>query len=367
MDFFFSSLKEEHVHFVSGHDGSDPFDVMLTVFSAPLAVFLCRCLLPSECTTGPRHLLNGKYAFLNFFVEYLILVATVLLSITYFSDMNLNFYLIISCVGIPWALLSKLLSPKHLKVERIGDDEDSHYRDGHARTTNNESNRPNNVEKPSYISVHRSYVNIATAICILAVDFKVFPRRFCKTETYGCSLMDVGVGSFIVSNAIVSREARGVTKRLGLRRLLKTVLSTWPLILLGMGRLLTLKSINYHEVVSEYGVHWNFFFTLAFVKITYNVQLLSFFMLADVLSYYLDLYRNVTNEWPREPRLLAAINGNGLFFFLLSNLLTGLINMSYDVIHASDLVGMLILFIYTYVLSMVAYSMHSHHVKIKFW
>ena len=51
-------------------------------------------------------------------------------------------------------------------------------------------------------------MNIGTAICILAVDFVVFPRRFCKAETYGTGLMDLGVGSFIISNAIVSPEAR---------------------------------------------------------------------------------------------------------------------------------------------------------------
>ena len=59
-----------------------------------------------------------------------------------------------------------------------------------------------------FISNFKAITLIGTVISILAVDFTVFPRRFCKTETYGTGLMDAGVGLFIVSNAVVSPEAR---------------------------------------------------------------------------------------------------------------------------------------------------------------
>ena len=65
-----------------------------------------------------------------------------------------------------------------------------------------------------FITNFRAYVNISTAIAILAVDFVVFPRRFAKTETFGSGLMDMGVGSFMFSNAIVSPEARGKSTHL---------------------------------------------------------------------------------------------------------------------------------------------------------
>ena len=49
---------------------------------------------------------------------------------------------------------------------------------------------------------------LVTAVCILGVDFPVFPRRFAKTETFGFGLMDIGVGSFIFASGLVSQEAR---------------------------------------------------------------------------------------------------------------------------------------------------------------
>lgn len=63
--------------------------------------------------------------------------------------------------------------------------------------------------KSPFISHFRAYVNVAAAISILAVDFTIFPRRFCKAETYGSGLMDIGVGAFVVANGIVAPEARG--------------------------------------------------------------------------------------------------------------------------------------------------------------
>jgi len=62
--------------------------------------------------------------------------------------------------------------------------------------------------KRSFVTNYRAFVNAASAVCILAVDFVVFPRRLCKTETYGTALMDAGVASYVFANALVSPEAR---------------------------------------------------------------------------------------------------------------------------------------------------------------
>ncbi|CAN0928065.1 Uncharacterized protein At4g17910 [Linum grandiflorum] len=61
------------------------------------------------------------------------------------------------------------------------------------------------------ITSYRVIVMEVACLCILAVDFKIFPRRHAKSGTYGISLMDLGVGSFALANAVVSKQARGIS------------------------------------------------------------------------------------------------------------------------------------------------------------
>lgn len=125
-----------------------------------------------------------------------------------------------------------------------------------------------------FVTLFRVFVNVKTAISILAVDFSVFPRRYAKTETYGTGVMDFGVGAFVFANALVSPEARRreVTGS-KMSHVAKQILSVWPLLALGVGRLVSIKMMGYHEHVTEYGIHWNFFFTLAIVRVLASVLL----------------------------------------------------------------------------------------------
>eukprot|EP00906_Rhabdomonas_costata_P008500 RCo012104 len=113
-----------------------------------------------------------------------------------------------------------------------------------------------------FLDSYRVALLLSTCLALLAVDFAVFPRRFSKTEGFGYSVMDLGAGSFVFSNALVygglkmGRDGPGPA----LWRQLSPAL---PLLVMGAVRLVSLKRLGYPEVHSEYGVHWNFFFTLA--------------------------------------------------------------------------------------------------------
>ncbi|XP_062027128.1 uncharacterized protein At4g17910 isoform X3 [Rosa rugosa] len=112
------------------------------------------------------------------------------------------------------------------------------------------------------ITSFRVATMMLTCICILAVDFTIFPRRYAKTETYGTGWMDLGVGSFVVANSFVSRQARN----LSWTKWKTAIQSTSPLIILGFVRLLSTAGLDYQHHAAEYGVHWNFFFTLAAIS-----------------------------------------------------------------------------------------------------
>ncbi|XP_063058742.1 phosphatidylinositol-glycan biosynthesis class W protein [Engraulis encrasicolus] len=128
-----------------------------------------------------------------------------------------------------------------------------------------------------FITIFRVEVNVKTALCILAVDFSVFPRRYAKTETYGTGVMDIGVGAYILANALVCPEARRKEKKGShFSHVLRQLWSVWPLFFLGMVRFISVKMSGYQEHVTEYGVHWNFFFTLAIVRVVASVLLAIF-------------------------------------------------------------------------------------------
>ncbi|KAF4659337.1 hypothetical protein FOL47_007621 [Perkinsus chesapeaki] len=131
-----------------------------------------------------------------------------------------------------------------------------------------------------FLAEYRALMMYCTCLIIFAVDYKVFPWAFSKTDTFGYSLMDLGVGCVIFSSAVVSRHSsapfkpRPVRHESLLKRLLMLPLQplialyhAWPVVLLGVLRFISTTSMGYYVPTSEYGVHWNFFLTIAAVQI----------------------------------------------------------------------------------------------------
>ena len=128
------------------------------------------------------------------------------------------------------------------------------------------------------LSAHRGGVMLITCIAILAVDFHAFPRKFAKAEAFGTGLMDAGVGSIVVATAFACgmKEAAAVgssssippndncSSQRGRRR--RDIYRFIALAGLGISRPLITFVLNYQQHVGEYGVHWNFFVTLAALR-----------------------------------------------------------------------------------------------------
>jgi glucosaminylphosphatidylinositol acyltransferase len=199
------------------------------------------------------------------------------------------------------------------------------------------SDKPTLVVRP-FLTHYRGSMLVVTCLAILAVDFPIFPRRYAKVETWGTSLMDLGVGSFVFSAGVVSARAiarttpssSGQPSNPGstfLSRLGKSARHSIPLFILGFIRLYSVKGLDYAEHVTEYGVHWNFFFTLAllppFAEISDTMTsrvFKSYEVLAVVLAVSYEIVLNNTRLLsyilisPRGPDLLSK-NREGVFSF----------------------------------------------------
>lgn len=117
-----------------------------------------------------------------------------------------------------------------------------------------------------FVAEYRAIIMITTCIAILSVDFPaLFSRTHAKTEEIGYSLMDLGTGSIIIATAVCSKTARGRKNAAAgqLQNIIQQAASLRPILLLGFIRFVVLWGIDYHVPTSEYGVHWNFFFTIA--------------------------------------------------------------------------------------------------------
>ncbi|KAJ2813714.1 Glucosaminyl phosphatidylinositol (GlcN-PI) nositol acylation protein [Coemansia furcata] len=189
---------------------------------------------------------------------------------------------------------------------------------------------PGKVTPKSYLSIYRAEMMLLTCFCILAVDFNVFPLKFAKVETFGTSIMDLGVGSFVFSAGVVGvkaflpRYVDGKIKTTSLSHQLKAGLWTaFPLLVLGVARLVLTESVDYQKHVSEYGTHWNFFFTLGFLPIFVPLGLYVYSDLRVTSTVLLVVYQAMFSLTPlgdwlenAERTDLVSANREGIFSFV---------------------------------------------------
>ena len=227
-----ASLKEEKEAFVTGHTGSTPWEVLLVCSSAPVGFAFYQILSANVKRSMWKSILY----------EALVLWLPMVVCQT-----NLLY---------PWgvAIIAVQLLCVTFMAHGISSQPEQ------SKTTIEKGQH----QRIDYLTIYRSSILYLTFVAILAVDFHVFPRRFAKTEVSGYGLMDVGAASFVLSAGFVSSKARhrspdSTTTSYNIRRY---ALHTLPLVAIGFIRFITNKGLDYQEHVSEYGVHWNFFFTL---------------------------------------------------------------------------------------------------------
>ncbi|XP_033636407.1 phosphatidylinositol-glycan biosynthesis class W protein-like isoform X1 [Asterias rubens] len=275
--------------FYANLTGTTPFEVSLVVAVAPASELLRWTLVPVLVTLFGSVVKNIWFAFV---LDFITLVLPLLFAFTFLSDHLQHFIVVLLATSATLLLVAYVHQPT--KPNRVK--KPSKAKPAAPRPL---WELPMGSGRPHFMTMFRVHGMVASVIAILAVDFQIFPRRFAKTETYGSGLMDVAVGSFMFMNALVSKEARGKHQGIfsagiaGASKLLSEVFSsTVPVFVLGVIRLISVKNTGYHEHVSEYGVHWNFFFTLAVVIMSSSVCLLiippsmsGLFSLAIALGY----------------------------------------------------------------------------------
>ena len=245
--------KQEKEDFVSGLEGTTVAEIYLLTLTL-LSGYLLRCCC-LVCVPALYHQTSSSLV-LGFLLEYLTIILPAILTFTLLADYAV--YILLANLALCALLVA--LSIRSVKPHSLKHSLMSAYP----------------VRQP-YITVTRTFVNLFTAIAILGVDFPIYPRRLAKAETYGSGMMDVGVGAFLMAHGVTSPEARG-SAGVGRRGhgyghvVGATLRGVLPLLVLGLLRLASVKSTGYQEHVTEYGVHWNFFFTIAAVRVSMLVN-----------------------------------------------------------------------------------------------
>ncbi|CAN8004215.1 unnamed protein product [Ixodes hexagonus] len=235
-----------HEAFVTNKEGGSPEEILMLscipTLSASLHGFLCRTSIVASLRTN---LWSATV------LDVLLQCVPFILAVTVLSSY-------VACVT--FSLLAMSLGARVL----------CHYVHQKSKGTQKVPRKKKAPAKSCVVTAARSHVLLVTAVCILGVDFPAFARRLAKNERSGFSQMDAGVGIFVAMAAASSPEGKSLLFFRG-RNVVRAVKNSIALIILGLLRVATVKSLDYQSPVLEYGVHWNFFFTLAATRIAASV------------------------------------------------------------------------------------------------
>ncbi|OQO11940.1 hypothetical protein B0A48_03667 [Cryoendolithus antarcticus] len=260
--------KAEKLASVSDLQGGGIWEINLLTLAAPISVFVWSVLQTRQAFFKP-------YNLTAYITDFILQCCMILFATTIYADQPQTLLGLLLVPAIAVYLQPKAADASEPSAE--SSDTKVAVSNGTADATASRDEELVDDRSPlpvkPFITSYRGAMMIITCASILAVDFPVFPRRFAKTENFGTSLMDLGVGSFVFAAGIVAARqhlkdqlmASHVSFFNGLKTSLRHAL---PLFALGLVRLASVKSLDYTEHISEYGVHWNFFFTLALLSPT---------------------------------------------------------------------------------------------------
>ncbi|TQV96240.1 GWT1-like protein [Cordyceps javanica] len=309
-----TSYKQRKEDFVSNLSGGPVSEINNVTAVALVAVLLWSAL-------QARHSFFQPVSALGHLVDYGLNVCAVLLATTLYSSSPLLLCIFLATpVALVYMLPPSAPSRKKLALPPAPTTTDA-----------TDATRLDPVPVKPFLTTYRGSMQIITYVAILAVDFRLFPRRFAKVETWGTSLMDLGVGSYVFTAGVMA--ARPVLKEKAsgrflspFTRLLRSLRHSVPLLILGFVRFLSVKGLEYAEHTSEYGVHWNFFFTLGFLPpfVALFQEILRFIPSYAALSMIVSgLYELALNKTELKAYILTAprvdllsMNREGIFSFL---------------------------------------------------
>ncbi|CAH6775837.1 phosphatidylinositol-glycan biosynthesis class W protein [Phodopus roborovskii] len=314
------SQKQMKEAFVSNHNGTSVLEVTQGL-CFPAFCILCRGLL----IIFSQHLCSFSHSWSTWFLmDFGVLIFPMVITLTILSSFVLLENLVVTVFGawLLYQIYQRRTCYAKVPVQKV-------FANFLKISLESEYN-------PA-ITGYRVINSVFTAVAILAVDFPLFPRRFAKTELYGTGAMDYGVGGFIFGAAMVCPEVRRkYVEGSRFNYLRKSLYSVWPLVFLGMGRLVIIKSIGYQEHLTEYGVHWNFFFTIIVVKLITSL-LLTIFPLNKswvVAISIIVLYQLALDFTPLKKIILHGTDGSGTRVGLLNANREGIIStLGYVTIH----------------------------------